>query len=185
MSLTMQPSVPSCAQFMVDWKNSHSNSTVRDSTCTGLIVDMPSDMRILAPPLDQDPDGVNAAIAPAGTSNLDHGRHLNPAQLRRAEAVLRLHAALGHPCDAYLGRALDCNAYRGTSPTSKDLRNARSLHGPCAGCALGKIAEAPSPASTSPVADPFTKGRMDFVFIRGRRNHILSTWIGLLDMLPL
>ena len=109
----------------------------------------PSSSPLTGLPDGQDPDGVNAAIAPAGTSNLDHGRHLNPAELRRAEAVLRLHAALGHPCDTYLGRALDCNAYRGTSLTSKDLRNARSLHGPCAGCALGKIAEAPSPASTS------------------------------------
>ena len=98
---------------------------------------------------------------------LDHVGHLSAAERERAKAVLDLHSSLCHPSDEYLGRALDGNAYRDTSLTSKDLRNARALHGPCPACAMGKMTEAPAPASTSPPADPFTKLHIDYFFIRG------------------
>ena len=68
-------------------------------------------------------------------STLSHSgasRHLSAAEISRANAALDLHAALNHPSDASLGCALDNNVYRGTNLTSKDLRNGRSLHGPCA-----------------------------------------------------
>ena len=97
----------------------------------------------------------------------DNVPNFTPIERKRAAAALRLHAAMGHPCDAYLGRALDSNAYRGTSLTSKDLRNARAIHGPCPGCALGKITEAPSPEATSPPAAPYSMLHIDFFFVRG------------------
>ena len=63
---------------------------------------------------------------------------LSHSDLLKAQKAHSLHRQ-GHPSDEGLARALDSGCYEGGSElSSKDLRNARMLYGPCLACFEGK-----------------------------------------------
>eukprot|EP00595_Chromulina_sp_UTEXLB2642_P000491 CAMPEP_0196761266 /NCGR_PEP_ID=MMETSP1095-20130614/425_1 /TAXON_ID=96789 ORGANISM="Chromulina nebulosa, Strain UTEXLB2642" /NCGR_SAMPLE_ID=MMETSP1095 /ASSEMBLY_ACC=CAM_ASM_000446 /LENGTH=584 /DNA_ID=CAMNT_0042110543 /DNA_START=1803 /DNA_END=3558 /DNA_ORIENTATION=- len=63
----------------------------------------------------------------------------NKASRERANIIDKLHKVLGHPSDIVLGKMLDNGNINGCMLTSKDVRRARMLIGPCKGCLMGKM----------------------------------------------
>ena len=84
--------------------------------------------------------------APLSTPSAYHIRHLTPEQRHRADQCELLHVSHGHPGDTALGLALDSGAI--PSPCrSTDVRNNRSLRGPCLQCLAGKHRRSSMPPS--------------------------------------
>ena len=65
-------------------------------------------------------------------------KHLSQRELDRANGVGRLHKALSHSNDRFLGVILDHGALADVAYTAKDLRNQREIAGPCKACLMGK-----------------------------------------------
>ena len=63
----------------------------------------------------------------------------------------RLHKALSHPNDRFLGVMLDHGALADVDYTSKDLRNHREIAGPCKACLMGRAKHLPTPDVSSPL----------------------------------
>jgi len=102
------------------------------------------------------------------TSTIDSS---TAADRSRWAAAIQLHQTLDHPGDAALSTALDKGCYAACKITSKDLREARDVYGPCTRCLAAKMTQEPSPASTTP--PPETIGHTlhaDIVLVRGANN---------------
>lgn len=77
---------------------------------------------------------------------------LTPPEKIRAGQCRELHKSLGHPGDSALAKALDGGSYPEMRLTSKDVRNAHKLFGPCTSCLIGKSKCPQEPPSISPPA---------------------------------
>jgi len=63
---------------------------------------------------------------------------LSTSEIERAHDARSLHENSGHPSDGVLSNALDNGNLRDCNLTSQDIRNMRSLFGPCQACFEGK-----------------------------------------------
>jgi hypothetical protein len=86
------------------------------------------------------------------------------AQLAKAKQAWKLHHALGHPGLDSLSNSLNAGVILGCSATTKDLRLAYKLFGPCSHCLAGKITK-PSykPSLTTPVTSVGEYVHMDLI----------------------
>jgi hypothetical protein len=74
--------------------------------------------------------------------------HITAVERQRATDARSMHHRLIHPSDEVLGKALDAGCYPNCILTSRDLKNALLLYGPCSICIHGKMKaphEPPSP----------------------------------------
>jgi hypothetical protein len=86
----------------------------------------------------------------------------------RAEQAYNLCAQLGHPGSTSLLNALDQGAFATSHLTSKDVRNALALFGPCLGCIEGKMTAPREPRSQSQPAEHIGEClHMDLVPLQG------------------
>ena len=114
-------------------------------------------------------------------------KHFSQQEIDSANGVGRLHKALSHPNDRFLGVMLDHGALADVDYTSKDLCNHREIAGPCKACLMGKAKQLPTPDVSSTSAEleeflvmdlfyfPGAGGRMAlYLFsIESRTGHLL------------
>jgi hypothetical protein len=90
--------------------------------------------------------------------------HFTYEERQRAQAAFDLHVSLGHPGDKSLMRSLDNGNYS-TNLTGKDLRNARSIFGPCLACLEAKMHAPPQTESILKENPPENVGEQLFMDI--------------------
>ena len=83
-------------------------------------------------------------------------------EIDRAHKAGKLHRALSHPNDRYLGIMLDHGVLTDAEVTSKDLRNHREISGPCKACLTGKAKHLRTPDTSSSTAELCELLVMDF-----------------------
>jgi hypothetical protein len=86
----------------------------------------------------------------------------------RAQQVIELHKAMGHPSDATLGKMLESGVIKDCHLAPRDIRVARELFGKCNDCLRGKM-KAPNVPTTSasPPADHMgTHWSADIFFVK-------------------
>jgi hypothetical protein len=66
---------------------------------------------------------------------------LTPEQIERADAVQIMHNVMQHPSDDALAILLDENGFPNCPLTSQDLKNLRTLRGPCTQCDAAKTTQ--------------------------------------------
>lgn len=76
-------------------------------------------------------------------------QHYTAEERKRALEAWRLCAKLGHPGFDTIMRDLDCGVHPDSMLTSRDVKNAIALHGPCAQCLEAKMRAPPEPTSQS------------------------------------
>jgi len=120
------------------------------------------------------------AIAPQHLA-LNTVAHFTAEQRRRAQEAVHLHNLLLHPSDRVLVDALNNGNLLGCHLTAQDIRNARTLFGPCHGCITGKMTTAVAPTSlTEPAAFVGQHLHIDFIILEGRSiggNYLVLTGI--------
>eukprot|EP01036_Dinobryon_divergens_P035879 gene35879-46576_t len=75
--------------------------------------------------------------------------HFSTEERTRAREAFELCSVLAHPGDSALSRLLDGNNLPNCHLTSRDLRHARLLFGPCPACIEGKMIAPKTPTSTT------------------------------------
>jgi hypothetical protein len=88
-------------------------------------------------------------------------------QVERAKLARELHCALGHPGDDALCAKLDHGGILNCPVTSRDVRAARSLLGPCVVCQVGKTTNRTAPNPPSPTTQaPGDLIHVDIIYVR-------------------
>jgi hypothetical protein len=94
----------------------------------------------------------SSLIPSARAFSVNTVKHYSAEERKRAHEAFNLCALLGHPGEDKIITDLDNNTYPNNYLTSKDVKNAEELYGPCLPCIEGKMTAPSEPTSLTPPA---------------------------------